>query len=207
MARSAAVLGLVTALVAAVAAFAAQPAEAILFCSGETTQPFAQFGDEHPYRLVGGGDFESGASGWTLSGGAKIVPGNESFNVRGGNFSLYLPPGSSATSPEVCMGLTDPTFRYFLLETGSSSGSLQIDIQYRSVLGLLPMSARLGTESGSSSWSPSQVYGTGLNNLLGSLRGLNLTAGIRFKFTPKGSFFSPASYRVDDVFVDPWWAD
>jgi hypothetical protein len=195
-----------TVLAAAFFAIAAKPARAVLFCDGKTEQPFAQFGDSHAYRLVQGGDFESGSSGWTLTGGAKIVPGNESFMVRGGSYSLYLPAGSSATSPLTCVGLTDPTFRYFLVETGASSGSLQIDIQYRTLLGLLPLGARLGNDGGSSQWGPSTTYSYTLSNLLGSLGGLDLTAGIRYKFTPKsGSLFSSPAFRIDDVYVDPWW--
>jgi hypothetical protein len=175
-----------------------------VFCGGSTEQPFTQWNDDHQYRLVPGGDFESGATGWTLSGGAKIVPGNESFMVRGGGYSLYLPSGSSATSPPVCAGLTDPNFRYFLAETGASSGYLAVDVYYRTVLGLLPMSARLGSDAGTSTWAPSQTYGTALSRLLGSLN-LNLTAGLQFRFTPKSSsFFAPASYRIDDVYVDPY---
>lgn len=207
MKRSAAVrFVLATITVAMLAGFGARAGSAgdFVFCDGVTEKPFAQWNDGHAYRLVHGGDFEAGAEGWILSGGAKIVPGNESFMVRGsGGYSLYLPPGSSATSPSTCVGLTDPTLRYFLTETGASSGSLRVDIVYQTLLGLLPLTGNLGSEAGSTAWAPSATY-LNLGAVLGSLN-LNLTAGIRFRFTPKSSsLFAPASYRIDEVFVDPF---
>ena len=60
--------------------------------------------DPISYTLVPGGDFESGAAGWKLTGGASRHVGNEpGFYLRGAgdNRSLYLPAGSSATSPFV----------------------------------------------------------------------------------------------------------
>jgi hypothetical protein len=52
--------------------------------------------------------------------------------------------------------------------------------------------------------APSQTYGTALSRLLGSVN-LNLTAGLQFRFTPKSSsLFAPASFRIDEIFVDPF---
>jgi hypothetical protein len=104
------------------------------------------------------------------------------------------------------VSLTDPTFRFFLTETGASSGQLQVDVLYKTLLGLLPVSGRLGVESGAASWAPSASF-YNLGSLLGSLQ-LDLTADIRFRFTPRSSsLFASAAYRIDDVFVDPWWAE
>jgi hypothetical protein len=208
--RSAAIrLVLVTVVVSAVASVAAQAASAggkLLFCNGETEKPFAIFDDNRSYRLVPGGDFEGSLAGWTLTGGARIVSGSETFNVRGpGSYSLYLPPGSSATSPSVCVGITDPTLRFFAVETGASSGRLQVDVMYRTLLGLLPLGGGLGNVTGEGAWMPTQSF-YNLGSLLGSLQ-LDLTADVRFRFTPKGSLFAPASYRIDNVFVDPWFND
>jgi hypothetical protein len=153
---------LATVLAAAVAGTGAREARSgdFVFCEGTTEQPFTKWDDGRLYRLIPGGDFENGAPGWTLSGGAKIVSGNESFMVRGsGSYSLYLPPGSSATSPRVCAGLTDPNLRFFLAETGASSGTLQVDVYYRTVLGLLPMSGRLGSDAGTTAWRPARRTG------------------------------------------------
>lgn len=214
MTRSVAVRSvLVAALVMALAGLGARSARAgdFLACSGMTEKPFAQWSDGRSYRLAPGGDFENGAQGWTLTGGAKVVPGNESFLVRGsGSYSLYLPPGSSATSPAACVGVNDPTIRFFVQETGASSGTLQVDTYYRTALGLLPIASKLGAESGSAEWAPSTSY-TNLGSVVGSLQA-DLTADIRFRFTPRStSFLAPASYRIDEVFIDPYglgnWGD
>jgi hypothetical protein len=46
-------------------------------------------------------------------GGATVVSGNESFNLSGpGSHSLYLPSGSSATSPAMCVETLDVFARY-----------------------------------------------------------------------------------------------
>src|SRR5437870_2494320 len=43
-----------------------------------TSTPFAPWGDSNSYFLMPGGGFESGASGWALSGGAAVASGHES---------------------------------------------------------------------------------------------------------------------------------
>ena len=67
-------LALFTALVA-VAAASASPAAAadgsLLGCGYQPVHPFMRFLDPLPYSLLPGGDFESGAQGWKLSGGAQ----------------------------------------------------------------------------------------------------------------------------------------
>ena len=51
------------------------------------------------------------------------------------------------------------------------------------------------------SWQPSPKYGHVLMNILGTL-GLNsnLSAQLRFRFTPTGR---GASFEIDDLYVDP----
>src|SRR5690349_15218495 len=44
------------------------------------SQPFTAWNDNADYELAPGGNFESSAQGWTLSNGAAVVTGNESFN-------------------------------------------------------------------------------------------------------------------------------
>lgn len=174
----------------------------LLTCGGESSQVFAQFGDYAQYRLVPGGNFE-GPSGWSFSGGARTVAGNEPFNVGGGGaHSLSLPAGSSATSPVSCLGANDPTLRFFVIETGASSGSLQVEVLFRTLLGILPVKLKLASVNGTSAWQPSQTI-LNLSSVLGSLS-LDLKAGVQFRFTPKSGFLAPASFRIDDVYVDPF---
>ena len=65
--------------------------------SAPIAREFARWLDPINYTIVPGGHFESGASGWKLSGGARIVSGNERFHLRAASDgrSLYLPGGSS----------------------------------------------------------------------------------------------------------------
>jgi len=200
-------LALFTALVA-VAAVSASPAAAadgsLLGCGYEATHPFMRFLDPLPYSLLPGGDFESGAQGWKLSGGARVISGNESFYVTSArdSHSLLLPSGSSATSPPMCMGLLLPIVRYFS-SGGAALSYLRVEAVYKDTSGrersidLLPMGLP------SKSWSPGlpalQLLGT-VNTL--TLNGL--TSEIALRFTPKGLLFGSGTWQVDDVYVDPW---
>lgn len=130
------------------------------------------------------------------------MAGNETFAVRGGSYSLHLPAGSSATSPVLCTGIKDPTLRFFQLSTGASSGSLQVEVLFRTVLGILPMKLKLGSEDGATVWEPSKTM-LNLGALLSSLN-LSLKGDVQFRFTTKSALFQPASFRIDDVYVDPW---
>ena len=42
-------------------------------------QVFSQWWDTSLYTLIPNGSFESGATGWTLAGGAQVTSGNETF--------------------------------------------------------------------------------------------------------------------------------
>jgi hypothetical protein len=49
---------------------------------GTASKVFAPWGDNDNYLLVPGGAFEPGTPTWAMSGGAKVVAGNEPFYVR-----------------------------------------------------------------------------------------------------------------------------
>jgi hypothetical protein len=190
------------------AATSASPARAgdgsLLGCGYEAKHPFLPWLDPLPYTLLPGGDFESGAAGWKLTGGARVVDGNEPFAVtsRTDSHSLLLPAGSSATSPTMCMGLVLPVVRYF--STGGNLLSyLRVEALYKDssgrqrALDLLP--AGLPTKS----WAPSLPA----LQLLGAVNALTLnglTSEIALRFTPRGSLLGSGTWRVDDVYVDPW---
>jgi hypothetical protein len=197
-------LTLLAALVA-VLAVTASPAAAedeLLGCGYDASHPFLPFLDPLPYTLLPGADFESGTSGWRLSGGARIADGNEPWAVSGpGSRSLLLPSGSSATSPPMCMGLVLPVVRFF--STGGSLLSyLQVDALYTDASGRQRSVTLLPVGLPSKVWVPNlpmlQLGGT-LNAL--TLNGL--TTEISLRFTPRGLFGS-GTWRIDDVYVDPW---
>jgi len=157
--------------------------------------PFAPWNDLASYSLMQGGSFESGASGWTLAGGAAVVAGNESFHVAGSadSHSLSIPAGSVATTPKFCVSLTRPTFRFFVVNSGSSSSRLRVKVVFRSLLGILGILDG-GTVSSGSAWQPSPVLLSTLNAPLGS-------NSVQFTFVPSDT---TGSWRIDDVYVDPW---
>jgi|SRR5579884_1132272 len=168
-------------------------------CGYTETQPFAAWGDQSYYVPVPGGTFESGTPSWFLTGGAKVVAGNEGYHVSGpGARSLSLPAGSSATSPPACTGIDHPSARLFVRNTGASSSRLNVWATYPLLLGI-PYTAYLGQISGSPRWQPSSKVVLGLlNNTLGSLT-LGESA-VTFTFAPADS---SGDWTVDDVYLDP----
>jgi hypothetical protein len=94
------------------------------------------FGDKRDYFVAPGGDFEGTTAGWQLDGRAKVVAGNEPFDVLGkGSSSLQLPAGSSATSPEFCVDLNYPTFRFLATQQQlAADAGLQVDVIYPEIV-------------------------------------------------------------------------
>jgi hypothetical protein len=182
-------------LVAGIAALAgtAAPASAGLglACPSATSKPFTQWSDYANYAFSPNGGFESGANGWSVSGG-KVVSGNESFYVHGtaDRYSLSLPAGAAATSPAMCISLLSGHMRF--VAKGDPGAKVRVQIIYRgllsSVLGILDG----GTYSVNSSWSPSSQVG-----MLGGVLPL-LTSSVSFRFTAVGG-----SVSIDDVYLDP----
>jgi hypothetical protein len=164
-------------------------------CDPTPSQPFKPWGDNALYLLVGGGSFEAGAPAWALAGGASVVPGNEPFYVRSAadRRSLYLPAGSSATSPTMCFAFSDWHARFFI-RNAASGGTLKVDVVVRSLLGVVSILDG-GSFGASGEWQPSPRVGLLLTNVT-SLLG---TKAISLRFRAVGS-----SFQVDDVYLDPW---
>jgi hypothetical protein len=107
--------GLAAAVVTlAVSAPAAQAADT---CQARTFAPvFAAWGDNALYTLAPGGDFASGAAGWTLTGSARVDAG-----------ALSLPAGASALSPSICVEKNYPSWRFWVKSGG---GKLAVEVLY-----------------------------------------------------------------------------
>lgn len=195
-----------TATLAALGATAtAAPANAALglACPDPTTRAFAPWQDYAPYAYAPNGGFESGSSGWSLAGGAKVVPGNSTFFTHGAGerYSLSLPAGSSATSPQMCISLFSSKMRFFVANAGSSSSKLKVQIVYGGgVGGLLSFVTTtlglsdVGYVTAGSDWQPSEAVGM----LSGTLP--LLTQYVQFRFLPADG---TGSWRMDDVYLDP----
>jgi hypothetical protein len=197
------VAALFTAAIAS-AAFASSASAGVITTSasscdeGALTQPFARFGDRATYKLAENGGFENGAAGWTLTGGAAVVSGNESYNVRaaGDAKSLKLPTGSTATTSFVCVGANEPTLRLFAKRNSALLGlvsTLQVQIQVQTSLGLTAWLPVLPGDLGGSSWHPTIAM-----PFLVNLLTLGDRTQVRFRFTPL-----LGSWQIDDVYVDP----
>jgi hypothetical protein len=160
------------------------------------SQVFAPWKDSAWYALVPGGAFESGTPSWALSGGAKVIAGNETFFVRSRSDarSLYLPSGGSALSPTVCFGLGDWHARFFVRNAGSG-GSVKVDIVVKSLLGSVLSLLDGGYVTAGGTWTPSSRVRLTLTNL-SSLLGVRAVA---FRFRASGGPF-----QIDDVYLDPW---
>jgi hypothetical protein len=184
--------------VAAVAALASPaPANALLGlgnpCGEQMSQPFAQWHDNNSYTLIPGGSFESGAPAWSLKGGAAVVGGNEPFAATGAR-SLYLPAGSSATSPFMCVGTLSPTLRVFGF-SNTTTTALTVQILAKNLFGLLTVLGVGIVYPGQTSWSPTNP--ALFLQSLGAL--LTNTTSIAFRFTPVNG-----NWTIDDTYVDPF---
>jgi hypothetical protein len=168
-------------------------------CPEQTTShPFARWLDGSSYVLAPGGTFEGSLDGWKLTGGAKVVAGSEPFAVHGAGEenALSLPSGSSATTPQVCVGVLDPTMRFFAANDGGLLSLMSISILFYPPGGGV-ITLPLGVNLGGKAWAPS-LPTLVTANLLGVLNGGKAT--VAFRFTPIGL---GAKWRIDDVYVDP----
>jgi hypothetical protein len=166
--------------------------------SATASKVFQPWLDGANYSLAPGGNAEGSTAGWTFAGGAKVVSGNEPWKVGGGGAkSFAIPSGGKLTTAPVCVGLDNPTIRFFARRTGGSLlSTLAVSVRFQTVLGLtatLPIGVVPGL---STSWSPSLPM-TVIANLLPLLP--NDKTAVQFQFTP----VLGGSWQVDDVYVDP----
>jgi hypothetical protein len=153
---------------------------------------FAPWLDPAWYTQAPDGGFESGASGWTLERGAAVVEGNEPYFVGGSGdaASLALPPGGSATTAPMCIGVEHPTLRFFARNTGDPTSLLRVSV----VRG--DLSVPVGVVTARSRWAPTPVVPVVVNLL--SLLGEQQVA---FRFT---AVDGRGEWTIDDVYVDPY---
>ena len=161
-------------------------------------QPFVPWLDPASYVLVPDGDLSAGGAGWQLSG-ASIAKENEPYHVHGAGppRSIALPPGSSATSPALCVGLLHPTLRFFARNAGTTLGTLRVEVLFEDAVGdvhALP----IGQVVGHRAWSPTLPMPV-IANLLPLLPDQHTAVAFRFTSSGPGS-----SWRIDDVYVDPY---
>jgi hypothetical protein len=136
--RALAAAGLAVALIAPATASAGEltlpvttTAESIESCVDPTVSPLlAGLGDTRSYFVAPGGDFEDGAAGWQLAGGATIAPGSNGLGIVGGSSSLKLGAGSSAISPAFCVDERFPSFRMAAAQLGAAKANVKVQVVY-----------------------------------------------------------------------------
>lgn len=178
--------------IAALAGTAAQASAGLgLACPDPTSKAFSRWADQANYAFAPNGGFESGSTGWALSG-AKVASGNESFFIHDGNdrYSLSLANGASATSPAMCISLFSGKMRF--IAKGDPGARVKVQIIYRGLLSSLLGLLDGGTYQVGTSWNASPQVG-----MLGGTLPL-LTASVSFRFTAVGG-----SVALDDVYLDP----
>ena len=195
------VVGLVALSLVAAAVPGASASSSLLGLSndcGQASQPFAQFGDYRSYTFGANGGLENGSSGWSLSGPARVVGGNESYYVhsRYDKSSLAVSAGSVVYTPKLCMGTTSTWLRFFARST--DNGTVRVQVVLRNLLGNVLAVVQISDVSPGADWQP----GPSILNL-DSLLGLLGVSSIQLKFTALDG-----TVQIDDVYVDPWaWRD
>jgi len=152
--------------------------------------PFTPWSDSASYVLTNGASFEQGAGGWTLSGGAQIVSGNapNRLDAAGDSHSLYLPAGSSATSPCTTAPHIVGIVRFFLRNVGALTGALKVQVLVKG------RTYDAGTIGAGPSWQPSAMLPSNAPNYSGAV-------AYQVQLTPVGA---GAAFTVDDVYFDPY---
>jgi len=149
-----------------------------------TTQAFAAYGDKDQYEMAPGGDFGSVGPNWTMRGGASEKNGQ-----------LRLPPGASAQSPTMCVGIEHPTVRFFAKSSTPLLSTMTVDATIQTSLGL-KVSVPFGVVLPSGQLKPTPKF-LMLVNLLPLLPGEQTP--VSFRVTPVGL----ATWTVDNFWVDP----
>jgi hypothetical protein len=155
------------------------------------TQPFLSAGDNNYYTLVPGqtaDNFEG--TGWTLTGGAKLVSTTLGDGATGS--VLDLPSGSKAVSPTMCVTSAYPTARMMVRDLVGSEGVF-FYVSYA------------GTSTWNTPKNTGQVHGSGTAwTLSGSvnLQPYNVTGWqpVRFTLIPGGN---SSNFEVYNFYVDP----
>jgi hypothetical protein len=158
------------------------------------SQPFAGLKDARDYVLAPGGAFtDPDGAGWQFSGGARIVQDDTPDGGTGG--SLYMPSGSTAVSPVMCVDTTYPTARVWA-RTLDGDGDVSISVSYA------------GTKTALQPQDVGHVHGDHARwKLSGDVHIKPELGGkapgwrrVAFVLTARGH---TGEFQVDDLYVDP----
>jgi hypothetical protein len=146
-------------------------------------------GDQTDYVMTTGGAFGAGSPAWTLTGGATRVADQAPapFPSDGGEGALYLPPGSSATSPCVTAPGIVGWVRLYAKSVGAAGGRLSVQIIVHGTV------YSAGTVTPGAGWAPTPLLRSDAPLYKGAVT-------YQVRLAPVGP---GAAFDVDDVWIDP----
>ena len=177
----------------------AVPAAQAACAASPTTKAFAAFGDTADYNLAPSGAFESGASGWALTG-ASVVKGNEPWKIHGSRDTKALAINATglAVSPSFCVGIEHPTFRFFARRTSGTWGQLNVKLRWNEPGGATNETVVASIGAGDTAW---QVTGRIALSTVLPLWNSGQTASVQLVLDPEDY---GGAWAVDDIYIDPW---
>lgn len=169
-------------------------------CPSGGSQVFAPWGDLADYLPAPNGGLELGSYGWSLSGGASVVNGNEPF-LPTGFHSLSLPSGSRVLSPVTCIGSGDLYVRMFGTDEGGSDSGLRVRVVWYGLLNSVLGISDFDTYAPGGSWAPTDRLSSTGGEIAVPILPIVGSTSARVELTPLGS---GSNWRIDDLFVDPF---
>jgi hypothetical protein len=164
-----------------------------------TTKPFTAWGDHNNYFVIPGGTFES-SPGWSYFGNVSVVNDQAPWKVNGSTHSkaLNLPAYTTAMPPNMCIASNVDLIRFFYKDPGVSGARLLVKIEAWNTAGTNGRVIReYRLSSGSSGWKLSPTLALPNNR---DSKGEQM---ITITITPVDK---AATWRIDDVMLDPWIA-
>jgi hypothetical protein len=109
------------------------------------------------YTPVRDGGVERKAEGWRLTGARGPYGAMKPWRVRDerDSRSLAIPEGSSATTPAQCVGIEEPTLRFFAPDPTPRRRTSDVEVLYEDAFGLV-RSKWIGFDLGGR-WHPTAV--------------------------------------------------
>lgn len=194
--RSSVALALAALAIAVGAATNVQQARADIACTTRTTTtPFTAWGDSNRYFVAPNGGFESGTTSWTLSSGASIATENEPNKINGSTHakSVNLGAGASAMGERFCVNSSEDSLRVFYKRPGVVGSALKIAVRVTS--GVNVATNELTVDGSTAGWALSQRM------MLPDIRDASGQQWVQITFMPVNV---GATWRVDDLMIDPW---
>lgn len=165
---------------------------------GDPSPVFSSWGDGATYTLAPQGDF-SATDEWTLGKQATVTPSADPFS--GSQQSLQFGNGAQVATPVMCVGLDNPSIRFFTRDVGGNGKSdLKVDVLYEDLTGKVKHLTIARLKAGSD-WQPSVIVPMYMN-MLAAASPSGITP-VAFQFKAEGLQKNELLY-ISALYVDPW---